>query len=124
MDPLQLLAAFIVGTITVARLTRLVVHDAYPPAKAVRGWWVRKTSRTAVVDGQEVQTDGPWTPLAECPFCSAPYLALAAVAWAAVVLPGGDPFDAWSASWWWWLANLWGAVSYLAAMIEVRDEPE
>lgn len=111
VDPLHLLAAAIVGTIAVARATRLVTSDGYPPAKAVRDWWIRVTH------------DGPWSLLAECPFCFAPYAAAADLAWAAWVLPGSDPLDAWSVGWWWWIVNGWAAVSYLAAMIVVRDEP-
>jgi hypothetical protein len=29
----------------------------------------------------------------------------------------------WSWGGWWWLVNVWAAVSYVAAMIVVRDEP-
>jgi hypothetical protein len=97
--------AVIVGTVAVARATRLVTSDAYPPAVWLRIRWANATgSRRATQD---------WAPLLECPFCFAPYAAAVNLGWAW-----------WSdLGTWWWLINVWAAVSYLAAMIVVRDEP-
>lgn len=106
---LTLAAAFILGTIAVARATRLVVHDAYPPAQAFRSWFIRVTR------------DGAWSPLVECPFCASPYIAavtLAVAIWGDVWEP-----DLGTVGGWWWVLAVWAAVSYLAAMIELRDEP-
>lgn len=109
VDPLRLAAAFVVGTIAVARATRLVVHDQYPPAKWVRDWWIRVTH------------DGAWAVLAECPFCASPYIAAVTLA---VAVAGGvwrPELD--TLAGWWWVLAVWAAVSYLAAMIVLRDEP-
>jgi hypothetical protein len=107
--------AFLIGSLAVARATRLVTSDAYPPAKALRVWWANKTE---VHGGWR---DG-WAPLLTCPFCFAPYAAAADLAWAlwshAPALPHLP-----AAGGWWWVVNVWAAGSYLASMIVVRDEP-
>lgn len=112
-DLLYAVLAALVGTVGVARATRLVTSDAYPPAVWARRRWVNATgSRTATQD---------WAPLLECPFCFAPYAAAVNLAWC--YLSGawqGDP-GPWAL--WWWLVNAWAAVSYAAAMVVVRDEP-
>lgn len=110
MSPLLAATALIVGTLAVARATRLATSDAYPPAVWVRVKWLNLTH------------NGKWSPLLTCPFCFAPYAAAIDLAWALAVDLTAFP-DAWSAGWWWWVVNLWAAVSYVAAMIVVRDEP-
>lgn len=97
-----LVAAVLVGVLSVARLTRLITQDTYPPVAAIRSWW------------EKVTKDGPWADLATCPFCAAPYIA-------AVVLAWGLLTDLQVA---WWVVNGWLAASYLAAMVVVRDTPE
>lgn len=100
-DPLLLAVTALVGILGVARATRLVTSDTYPPAEWARARWISLTS------------GGPWSELATCPFCAAPYLAAGSLAW-------------WwfsDAHWTWWALHLWGAVAYLAAMIVARDEP-
>lgn len=101
-----LLIAAVVGTLAVARATRLVTADAYPPAEALRVWW---SNRTDVHDGWRAG----WGPLVTCPFCFAPYAAAVNLAWAYWSGLGTV----------WWLINVWAAVSYAAAMVVVRDEP-
>lgn len=97
--------------LSTARLTRLLVHDKWPPAVTVRVWWMNATNH------------GPWADLVTCPFCVTPYLTAGILTWGlAVGVPDGDA-AAWSAAWWWWLFNGWLALSYLAAMVVVRDEP-
>lgn len=113
-DPLTLLAAVVVGTVAVARATRLVTSDAYPPVQALRMWWINATE----VRGNGTWREG-WSPLATCPFCFAPYAAAVNLTWA--LLAGLEWGPWWSSAW--WVVNLWAAVSYLAAMIVVRDEP-
>jgi hypothetical protein len=106
--------AFLIGSLAVARATRLITSDAYPPAVWLRTRWVNLTgSRSRLQD---------WAPLAECPFCFAPYAAAVDLAWLLCSGAAGDPDIA---SWggWWWIINAWAAVSYAAAMIVVRDEP-
>lgn len=123
-DPLALLAAFLLVTVGVARATRLVVHDPYPPVQALRLRWITwqatrdwdaaaQRERTGVLHG--------WGSLVECPFCASPYIA-------AVALGTGVWADVWSPdlstlAGWWLLLAAWATVSYLAAMIVLRDEP-
>ena len=104
-NPLLLTAAFVLGVIAVGRAARLLTHDDFPPAVAVRRWWLLHT--------------GKWGGLFECPFCMAPYLAAGNLAWIAVA--GVEPDGFWS--WSWWLVNLWAAASYLAAIVVLYDEP-
>ena len=111
-DPWTLLAAFVVGTIAVARAARLVTADSWPPAS-----WFRMRWLTWTANGGEWRRD--WTDLFTCPFCFAPYAAAVDLGWAWLA----DPRTTGSWAQTWWLVNLWAAVSYLAAMIVVRDEP-
>jgi hypothetical protein len=106
--------AFLVGSLAVARATRLVTSDAYPPAVWLRMKWVNAT-------GARSRTQD-WAPLLECPFCFAPYAAAVDLAWCLWSGATGDPAP-WSWGGWWWIVNAWAAVSYTAAMIVVRDEP-
>lgn len=93
--------AFLVGTVAVARATRLVVDDDFPPVVWLREWYVRHTPER-------------WGLLVECPFCVSMYFAIADTAWAFVS----------DLHWTWWFLNLLLAGAYLAAMICVRDLPE
>jgi hypothetical protein len=111
---LHAVIAFTVGAVAVARATRLVTSDKYPPAVWVRVHWINFAgSRDRMHD---------WAELAECPFCFAPYAAAVDLTWAVWSGAAGDP-GMWSWGGWWWLVNVWAAVSYVAAMIVVRDEP-
>lgn len=117
-DPLTLTAAFIVGVIATARAVRLLTHDHYPPAAALRRWWFNQTLAKGgwragwvlLLSGEEGHG---------CPFCAAPYVAAVNLAWALLAGVTWDGF--WSQAW--WVVNAWAAVSYLAAMLVVRDEP-
>lgn len=132
-DPLTLAVAVAVGTLAVARATRLVVHDSWPPMAWVREsweWWQAQRDIAAVTRAQATgRRPHPthvrsvltgWGSLLTCPFCFAPYAAAADMAWA--LLAGLEWGPWWSSAW--WVVNLWAAVSYVAAMIVVRDEPE
>jgi hypothetical protein len=96
------LAAVIIGTLSAARLTRLVTQDSFPPAVWLRIKW-------------DLLTEGSgWNVLFHCHWCMAPWMTL--------------PIGVWG---WlsdlhitWWAFNLWLAVSYLVAMIVERDEKE
>lgn len=111
--PLALLVAFLLAVIGTARVTRLIVHDSYPPIERLRIGFLRWASRTP--------RRGPWSPLMTCPFCAAPYIA--AVVLAAAVLADVWSPDLGTVNGWWWLLAVWASVSYLAAMLVVRDEP-
>lgn len=119
-DPVTLVAAVLVGTLAVARCTRLVTSDTWPPIL-----WLRLRWLTWVANGGTGGQDSTghiepyrnrradWADLFTCPFCFAPYAA------------AGDLALAWYSdlATWWWLLNLWAAVAYVAAMIVARDEP-
>lgn len=104
MEYLQHLPAIIVGIIAIGRGARLLTHDDFPPAEAVRNWYVRHAKKEG------------WDTLFLCPFCMAPYLTAGDMAW--YLLADGWLLDAW------WIVNVWAAVSYLAAILVARDEPE
>lgn len=106
-DPLTLLAAFVVGFIAIGRAARLATHDDWPPGRWLRNWWVTHAGES-------------WGPLWLCPFCWAPYAAAIDLVWA--VLSNLDAHRFWGASW--WIINVWAALSYLAAILVARDEPE
>ena len=102
-----LLLMVVTGLVALARATRLVVDDAYPPMERIRAWYVNRTSEA-------------WNPLVECPWCAAPYLAVPAVAWFAITYH----FTDWTVNTWiWWLVNGWAAASWLAAYLTLRDIP-
>lgn len=94
--------AFLVGTLTVARVTRLVVDDDWPPVAWARRKWDEKTNTSS------------WNPLPHCPFCVSPYVAAADLTWAWLTDLQGA----------WWFVNVLLAGAYLAAIVNVRDIPE
>lgn len=102
------LAAAAVAVLGGARLTRLIVHDSYPPAVAVRQWWVKVTWNKKTND------EGRWSLLATCHWCASPYVF-------AIVL-----LTAWLSqlAWGWWLFWGWLAGSYLLGMVVERDEKD
>lgn len=112
-SPLALAVAYVLAVIATARAVRLVVHDAYPPAEAVRLWWL---NRTEVAGGWRAS----WAPLVTCPFCAAPYIAAVVQG---VAMLAGIWSPAWSLAGVWWTLAVWASLSYLAAMLVVRDEP-
>jgi hypothetical protein len=93
-------AAASVGVVAAARLTRLVTKDHWPPMSYVRRKYVEVTRGTE------------WSVLAECPFCVAPYVVAADLAWAMKSDLGTK----------WWVVNGWLAASYAASLIVVRDD--
>jgi hypothetical protein len=110
-DPLALLAAFTLGVIGLARATRLVVHDNWPPAEALRLRWKTWCAQT--------QRRGQWVDLLDCPFCFAPYPGAAALAVA--IAAGVWSPDLGSLAGWWWVLVVWAAGSYLAAILVASD---
>jgi hypothetical protein len=102
------IAAVVVAVLGAARFTRLIVHDTYPPAVAVRQWWVRVTW------DDKTSTEGRWGLLATCHWCASPYVF-------ALVLGSGWLSDL---HWGWWLFWGWLAGSYLTAMVVERDEKD
>lgn len=103
-----IVASAIVAALAVARVVRLVVDDDYPPMLRLKGWYVHRVSVE-------------WVPLAECPFCVAPYVSLPAALWYASLWA----WPHWTVNnWIWWIVNGWAALAYVAAMIVVRDLPK
>lgn len=101
MTPFTMVAASLVGILSVARTARLLNWDDFPPVVWLRTRFVAYAGDT-------------WGKLALCSFCSTPYLAAGMALWA----------------WWsdlntvWWVVNgVWGG-SYVAAIIVAYDQPE
>jgi hypothetical protein len=105
-SPWLLLVAAVVSVLAVARFTRLLVHDDFPPAL-----WLRQAYTDAVPE--------QWAGLVTCPFCLAPWLELVSLLWAWF---GGLDLTTLAGALW-WLTHTWFALSYLAAMVVVRDQP-
>lgn len=115
-DLLPLLGALIVGAFAVARAVRLVTSDNWPPMLWLRLRWLTWTAQNPRRER--------WSDLLTCPFCFAPYAVLVDLAWAvAVGAHTHQQLDLSTGHTWWWLVNVWAAVSYVAPMIVVRDEP-
>lgn len=105
MQLLTIAAAVVVGVVGSARVTRLVVADAFPPIAHFRAWWANVTSDK---DGNE----GSWTVLFSCPWCAAPYIVAANMAWALLS----------DLHWSWWLFNGWMSAAYATSWIVFHDE--
>jgi hypothetical protein len=97
--------AILTAIFGVARLTRAIVHDDFPPSIWWRMTWSRWTK------------DGPWSKLFLCWWCLSFWVALFCIGWFIIGL-----LVTWIA-WAWWI--FWGglAIGYLATMVIVRDEP-
>lgn len=107
----ELLAALIIGILSVARTARLLGFDDYPPMKWLRDKWYATLG------------DEGWGKIIYCAFCSAPYLAVGMFIWAYFALDA-DPWNEWSSAWWWFVINgIWG-LSYLSSILVAYDQPE
>lgn len=95
--------AVVVAVISVARTCRLIIHDKYPPMM-----WLRENIIA------RYKEDSKWVELWLCPFCLAPYLSAVMVAWMYFS----------ELHWTWWVLNGWWAMSYVAAIIYVYDQPD
>lgn len=108
-NPLWWVAVIGVGVLGAARLTRLVVHDSWPPVRYLRDRWVARTSR---VWPNGTVVPGPWTALVTCHYCFAPWAVALVIATAWV-----SDFH-----WVWWLFWGWLAAAYLASLVVEHDE--
>ena len=99
-DPLVIAAAVLVGILSAARLTRLIVDDEWPPVL-----WAKAQYQGRVPE--------QWSKLVSCAACAAPWAVLPVLAWALVS----------ELHWTWWVFNGWLAGSYVATMIVWRDYP-
>lgn len=111
MAYLEIALAALIGVLSVARLTRLVTQDTYPPVAWLRGKWDQINEKTVTRDGATFKIPGPWTDMLHCPYCFSTWAAIPVLAWA--LLSDLSPA--------WWIVNGWLAGIYVAAMIVVRD---
>jgi hypothetical protein len=95
-----IVAAVLVGTLSSARLARLITADSFPPAVWFRIRW------------DDVTHDNGWNPLFHCHWCITPWTTLPILLW------GWATDTHWS----WWIFNLWMASAYVAGMIVERDQ--
>jgi hypothetical protein len=105
VNPWLAILAILVGILGVGRLTRVIVHDDFPPAV----WWRMQWGR--------ITNHGPWEKLFQCWWCLSFWVALVCIGW--FLLIDVHAVFLWS----WWI--FWGALalSYVATMVIVRDEP-
>lgn len=94
--------AFIVGSISAGRITRLLTQDTFPPAVWFRIKW------------DEWTEDSGWNTLFHCHWCLSFWAVLPIGLWA--WLSNLHPS--------WWIFNAIMAASYVAPMIVERDEKE
>lgn len=96
------LLAFIVGTLSVGRLTRLLTQDSFPPAV-----WLR-------IKLDDKTDDSAWNILMHCHWCLSIWVTAPIALWA------------WLSSLHtsWWVFNGIMAAAYVAAMVVERDEKE
>lgn len=99
MSIIDYLLAAVVGVLSAARITRLITWDDFPPSMWVRDMWDRITN------------ENKWALLFHCPWCMGFWVT------AAVALSG------WYSDFhfWWWMVNVIFGLSYVAAMIVIRD---
>lgn len=101
--------AVAVGILGTGRLTRVLVHDEFPPAAWLRQKWSDWVNRHNHQD---------WGMLLFCWWCAAPWIM--AVTIGTFALSFLHPVLGWA----WWLFWGWLALSYVASMVVARDEPE
>jgi hypothetical protein len=114
MTPLDIVIyvlAFVVGALATGRMARAIYHDAFPPSAWLRSKWDLLTTDA---DGEP----GSWNLLLHCPWCITHWIAGFTLLWY-LLTPALPPF--FLAAWWVW--HGWWALSYVASMIIVRDEP-
>lgn len=105
-----LIATVAVAVLGVARLTRAIVYDDFPPFV----WW-RMTWERLMDRGVWWRM---WTKLFTCWWCLSFWIALLCIGWWSLSLL--IPWLIWT----WWV--FWGALglSYVATMVIVRDTPK
>lgn len=73
-DWFVIVAAALVGIVASARFVRLITADKFPPAVWLRIKWDNLTDKDGDGEG--------WSLLAHCPWCLAPWVVAANLAWA------------------------------------------
>lgn len=93
------LAKTVVLVFASARISRLFVHDHWPPAMWLRDRWDRTFSPTG------------WGILLNCHFCFTVWSTMLVIGWGEI-----SAYDRW-----WWLGCGWLAASYAAAYVVTYD---
>lgn len=99
MNYFDYVLAALVGTISAARITRLITWDKFPPSQWIRDMWDRITGPNG------------WNLLFHCPWCMSFWVSLGIYAWG--YLSGYDFY--------WWTVNAIFGLSYVAAFLVVHD---
>lgn len=94
--------AFVVGSLSAGRITRLIVHDDFPPSVWFRIKWDDKT------DGSE------WNKLFHCHWCLSFWITVPLGLWAWLSNLHTS----------WWVFNAIMAASYVVPMIVERDQKD
>jgi hypothetical protein len=104
MTDFEWVAAFVLATVSSARITRLVTWDAYPPVAWLRVKWDARTENS------------DWNLLLHCGYCFSLYVVLLVMgtAWLSIHLTGDIHLA-------WWLVTGWLTISYLAAICMAYD---
>lgn len=99
MSNFEWVAAAVVMVGSIARLTRLVAFDSFPPSAWLRMKWDGWTK------------DGEWAVLVHCGYCFS--------MWAGIAVVGSGYLSDWHPIW--WIVNGWLAASYAAAVFVAYD---
>jgi len=94
--------AFVVGSLSAGRITRLLTQDSFPPAVWLRMKWDDKTD------------DNQWNVLMHCHWCLSFWVTAPIGLWAWLSNLHAS----------WWVFNGILAATYVAAMVVERDEKE
>ena len=99
-DPFVVICAAVVAVFAVARWTRLIVDDDYPPTRWLTTKFIERVPEK-------------WGVLVECSWCTSPYVAAIIVGWA------------WASDlhWSWWFVNVIASLSWLAGFMGARVIP-
>lgn len=103
MTDFEWVAVALVAITSAARITRLVTHDAFPPAMWLRIKWDDLTTSKGKPNG--------WNLLMHCAYCFS--------FWATVAVVLSGYLSDWHPIW--WLVNSCFGAAYLAAILMVKD---
>lgn len=109
---LEYATATVVGLLSIARLTRLVTQDTFPPVAWLRAKWDQLNEKTVKHQYGGINVvPGGWTDMLHCAYCFSTWATIPVLGWA--ILSDLSPA--------WWIINGWLAAAYVAAMIVARD---
>lgn len=101
----ELVAAAVVAVLFSARVTRLIIHDKFPPSVWLRKIWDRAAG------------ESPWGWLLRCNYCLPPWIMLVTMllAWWMGVFTIDSTQDVW------WFVASWLGLSYVSSMLVTYD---